>query len=223
VTDVSALIVGLSSPSAVVRGKAREALVARGQPSVTTLIEALSDTTNQVRWEAAKALVCLRAPEAAPPLIIALGDERYGVRWLAGEAPISFGREALEPLLTALTQLFNVFWRAEGAHHVLRHLARDESNKFLVPVIEALEALEPELAVPMAAEAAQVVELALTVPFQLVRRPLSFLPALRILPAFACFGPGSSGHPEIERSVRMSRRDSVCTLPGVVDAATMPG
>jgi hypothetical protein len=31
-------------------------------------------------------------------------------------------------------------------------LAREESNKFLVPVIEALEKLEPEIAVPMAAE-----------------------------------------------------------------------
>jgi HEAT repeat protein len=153
-TVVTALIARLSSPNPVAREKAREALVARGQASVEALITALSDTAHQVRWEAAKALICLRAPEAAPALIVALGDERYGIRWLAGEALISLGRKSVEPLLAALTTPFNVFWRAAGAHHVLRVLAEHESNKFLVPVIEALEDLEPEVAVPMAAVAA---------------------------------------------------------------------
>lgn len=151
---LDALVACFSSRSGIVREKARQALVARGQPSVEVLIKALVDPAHQVRWEAAKALVCLRAPEAAPALIVALGDERYGVRWLAGEALISLGRKALGPLLTALTQPFHVFWRAEGAHHVLRHLAQHESNKFLVPVIEALEDLEPEIAVPLTAQAA---------------------------------------------------------------------
>jgi HEAT repeat protein len=151
--DRAALVARLSSSDAVVREKAREELVVRGRSSVEPLIEALSDKMNQTRWEAAKALVCLRAPEAAPALVTALGDERFGVRWLAAEALISLGWDALEPLLTELTRPA-VFWRAEGAHHVLRHLAALESNEFLQPVVAALEDPELEIAVPFAAETA---------------------------------------------------------------------
>ena len=149
--DVSALVRDLANADAVVRETVRRALVAIGKPAVPALVEALCDPRRQVRWEAAKALDCLRDPAAAPALSVALGDKDHGVRWLAAEALIDLGCDGLEPLLKALFYPGNAFWCREGAHHVIHDLMKKESAGWLLPVLEALNAPDPGVTVPPAA------------------------------------------------------------------------
>ena len=149
--DISLLIKDLADGDAVVRETARRALVANGRPAEPALVEALSDPHRQVRWEAAKALDCLRDPAAAPALSVALGDKDHGVRWLAAEALIDLGWDGLEPLLKALFHPGNAFWCREGAHHVIHELMKKESAGWLLPVLEALNAPDPGVMVPPAA------------------------------------------------------------------------
>jgi HEAT repeat protein len=151
------LIGGLSSENGAVRRKSRESLVTLGQSAVPALIKALGDPNDQVRWEAAKALCCLRAPEAAEPLVNALGDEIAGTRWLAGEALMALGRAALEPLLAALTKPAGTDRIGRGAHRILRELVKTRSCELVRPVLTALEQSEPAVAVPVAAEIALMV------------------------------------------------------------------
>jgi len=149
--DISLLIKDLANPDAVVRETAREALVAIGKPAVPALIDALSNPHRQARWEAAKALDCLRDPAAAPALAAALGDEDHGVAWLAAEAVIDLGCDGLEAVLKALFHPGNAFWCREGAHHVIHELMKKERAGWLLPVLEALDDPDPGLAVPPAA------------------------------------------------------------------------
>jgi HEAT repeat protein len=138
-TAVKALVAALKSQDGAIRITARRALQAIGEPAVPPLIAALTSTNNDVRWEAAKALGYLRAPQAAEALVAALRDGDTGVRWLAAEALGGLGRAGLEPLLTALVHQSDSPLLRSGAHHVLRSLADTVADVPVRPVIAALE------------------------------------------------------------------------------------
>jgi HEAT repeat protein len=142
-------IANLRSRDGVVRHEARERLTFIGKRAVGQLIPLLKDPEDDVRWEAAKALSEIADPRAASELVATLEDHNFGVRWLAAEGLIAIGRDALRPLMEALTKRSDSAWRREGAHHVLHDLAdKDLEVKDLVaPVIAALEGIEPEIGV----------------------------------------------------------------------------
>ncbi len=145
----------LGSKNKATRLKARTALIRGGANSVPALVKLLSDGKQQRRWEAVRALTLIKSPSAAPALVHALEDDDHDVRWAAMKAMIALGRDGLEPLLLALTRNFNSIWFRQGAHHILNVLRKQ--NQLMQPcldVIRALEEVEPEVAVPAAAESA---------------------------------------------------------------------
>jgi len=148
---IPSLVADLADDNPVVREKARVMLVALGKPAVAPLVEALSDVNPQVRWEAAKALGCLNDPAAAPALVLALGDKRFGTRWLAAEGLVALGPAALESLFEALLEPDNTVLLGEGAHHVLHELSKKGLGPWLTQVMTALNGEEPQMAVPLAA------------------------------------------------------------------------
>jgi len=150
--DIPELLAALASPSAVARRKAREALVALGEPAVPSLIQFLSHRKPHVRWEAAKAIGGIADPIAAFALVNALKDRDGDVRWLAAEGLVALGRHALRPLLSALIEWRESDRLCEGAHHVCHVLVRKKGlGPILRPLLAVLEESEPEVAVPLAA------------------------------------------------------------------------
>ena len=141
--SMETLINTLSSHKDKAREGARHTLVAMGKAAVPSLIEALRNKNTLMRWEAAKALGEIGDPETAPVLVKALEDEEFDVRWLAAEGLIKMNIKALKPLLEALEHRGDSVLLREGAHHVFHDLAKGGLRKFLVPVLAALEALEP--------------------------------------------------------------------------------
>ena len=141
--SMETLINTLSSHKDKAREGARHTLVAMGKAAVPSLIEALKNKNTLMRWEAAKALGEIGDPETAPVLVKALEDEEFDVRWLAAEGLIKMNIKALKPLLEALEHRGDSVLLREGAHHVFHDLAKGGLRKFLVPVLAALEALEP--------------------------------------------------------------------------------
>jgi hypothetical protein len=141
----------LASTDGVERVAARERLEEIGRPAVPLLVRSLRSSSEHARWEAAKALGGIADPSAAPPLVRALDDEKAAVRWLAAAALINLGRDALAPLLRGLEGSSDSIWFRDGAHHVLRTLIRDGEADEAIPVVEALEDLEPSVEAPIAA------------------------------------------------------------------------
>lgn len=152
--EVNVLIAKLSSDDPVSRINARQSLEALGKVAVGALIQSLDRPDRQLRWEAAKTLTQIGDAAAASALVQCLGDEDSGVRWVAGDALIELGREALAPLLKSLIQ--DTTNLRDGAYHVVHFLAHrgEEYSDCLLPVADALQTLEPELATPIKAEEA---------------------------------------------------------------------
>ena len=148
---ISSLVEALASADGVERHAAREQLTEIGRPVVPALLGALQSPSDHARWEAAKALGEIPDPSAAPALVRALEDEKAAVRWLAATALINLGRNALVPLLRGLEDHSDSIWFRDGAHHVLRSLIRDGVADEAIPVLEALENLEPCIEAPIAA------------------------------------------------------------------------
>lgn len=108
-----------------------------------------------MRWEACKALVSIKDPTTAVPLVTALNDERSGVRWLAAEALIAIKNEAVAPLLHVLEEHFESLHVRRGAHHVLSALAKQKLlNQDTLAVLDKLSYLESNSAVAWAAQKA---------------------------------------------------------------------
>jgi HEAT repeat protein len=131
----------LASKDGMIRQKARESLVALGKPSVSSLIQALQNSpSDQVRWEAAKALGAIGDTRSIPSLVKALEDSNFDVAWLAAEALSTFKKTAWPPLLRALTKdgSHSVLLR-QGIHHVLVNQKEDGFNDLLATLIKALE------------------------------------------------------------------------------------
>ena len=135
---IRSLVYVLSSRDGLMREFVRRSLVTIGEPTVGMLMEALGDSSKTVRWEAAKALGEIGSPRAAPVLVEALEDGFYDVRWLAAEGLIVLGRQALKPLLEALTRYPESGWLCEGAHHVLRSFSDPQLDDLVEPLVIAL-------------------------------------------------------------------------------------
>jgi HEAT repeat protein len=148
----------LASHNDTIRVKARHALVGMGKAAVPSLIEALKDKNNHIRWEAAKALGEIADPGTTSALVEALEDEDFDIRWLAGEALIKMNIHALRPLLRALETRGSSVFLQEGAHHVFHDLAKGALRKYLAHVLVALEGLEPGKEVPWVARHDMAVE-----------------------------------------------------------------
>jgi HEAT repeat protein len=148
---INPLLDMLASKDGMQRRNARQQLVALGKPAIPHLMNALQSPDERVRWEAAKALGEIRDPLGAPALVQALEDEKSAIRWLAATGLIAIGRASLIPLLEALEARSNSVWVREGAHHVLHTLIRDGGSDDVLPVLEALEDIEPAIEVPVAA------------------------------------------------------------------------
>ena len=152
--NIKSLISDLTSKDGIVRVKARRQLVAYRARSVPYLIKAMSDESDWVRWEAAKALSQIGSPESIQALLEALSDKQFEVRWLAAEGLIRIGRKAIIPLLEALVKHSDSYWLREGIHHVMHDMNKGELRKVLRPVLVALESHEPSLTAPLAARVA---------------------------------------------------------------------
>jgi len=149
---VTELIADFKSEDGLVREHAREEIVNRGSKATSDLVEALSDKAHQVRWEAAKSLTKIRDPKAAPALVDALEDSSFEVQWLAAEALIQLKRDAIVPILQALTKRYESQYLRAGAHHVLHALEREELlDEKTLPVLDELRSLTPSEPYPMAA------------------------------------------------------------------------
>lgn len=152
---IASLIATLNSDDGSTRTHARNSLVKIGTAAVPSLIQILTDPQDRLRWEAAKALSEIGDPMAASALVKALDDDNSGVRWLAAEGLVILGRAGLGPLLEALRQHSDSVRLREGAHHVLRSLAREDLCTSIVkPVLAVLEDIEPAIQLPLAAHAA---------------------------------------------------------------------
>lgn len=147
------LVTRIGDKDGMTRRSARLALQDLGESVVDPLLEALSDMKNHHRrWEAAKALGAIRSPRAAGALVEALMDESTEIRWLAAEALIALGPEAIRPLMVALTRKPDDVWLRHGAHHVLHALERSgELDDASQVVLDVMRSLTPEVAVPLAA------------------------------------------------------------------------
>ena len=131
----------LASKDGVIRQNAREALVALGKPAVSSLIQALLNSTlDQVRWEAAKALGSISDTRSIPSLVKALEDSNHDVAWLAADALIPYQKAAWPSLLEALieSKSDSVELR-KGAHHVLVNQKEEGFNDLLTTLLKALE------------------------------------------------------------------------------------
>jgi HEAT repeat protein len=152
--DIDSLVAALASPDRATRLTARETLVSLGHPAVASLIPLLDDKHDHVRWEAAKSLSEIADPAAAQALVKTLEDEEPGVRWLAAEGLIKIHRASLKPLFQALIERPDSSWLREGAHHVLHSLTKMGLAEGAMPVLAALEGIEPTATLPSAARRA---------------------------------------------------------------------
>ena len=152
--DIDSLVAALASPERVTRQTARETLVAVGHPAVGPLLPLLDDRNDHVRWEAAKSLADIGDPDAAPALVQTLEDREAGVRWLAAEGLIRMRRAGLKSLFQALIERPDSVWLREGAHHVLHSLTKMGLAEGMMPVLAALEGIEPTATLPSAARRA---------------------------------------------------------------------
>jgi HEAT repeat protein len=152
--DVPALVANLGSDDRMVRQNARLALVRIGSPAVKALTAALASGGDKVRWEAAKALLEIRDPAAAPALVVALEDRDSSVRWLAAEGLMAVGRPGVIPLLQALQSRPESTWLRQGAHHILRSFTDPGLRRDVAEVLAVLEDVEPAAQLPSAAHAA---------------------------------------------------------------------
>jgi HEAT repeat protein len=155
----------IRSDDGMIRKKARESLVAIGKPAARSLCKALrSASSDQLRWEAAKALGDIGDKRSIPALVAALGDRDHDVAWLAAEGLAKHGIAAWPPILRALAVAgpdSRIFRR--GAHHVF---ASQELEGF----DDLLNALKKDLESNAARESASVDAFALLARVALDRR-----------------------------------------------------
>lgn len=134
--------------------KARRDLVALGRPAVASLIGALENPDERVRWESAKALGQIGDPSAIPALIKALEDRSADVRWVAAESLIALGQSSLRPILAALISHAESAPLTENAYHILQSNLGDKLDSIILPVLNALRGKQPAAEIPEAARSA---------------------------------------------------------------------
>ena len=129
-------------------------LTAGQLPAMADLLEALESPVRQKREAAVRALGETNLQAAAAALVKAMNDEDFGIAWMAANAMIKFGPIALEPLLEAMVEGNESVWFRQGAHRVIRAMANTRHLPYLMMVLRALESIEPEVSLPIAAHAA---------------------------------------------------------------------
>jgi HEAT repeat protein len=143
--EIERLITELNCNEYIRCQKARRKLVEMGSVVVPRLVQELSNKKYQVRWEVTKALGQIADKSSAEALVKALEEDReFDVRWLAAEALIHIGTDALEPLLSALADHGNKsISLRNGAHHVMHDMQLGDLRKTMLPVMKAVEDSEP--------------------------------------------------------------------------------
>lgn len=129
-------------------------LVQRGSAVVPDLLTGVQNSNPQIQWESARVLAEIRDPSSAPGLVEALKDQNFVVRWVASEALATLQEDGLRPLLDALIKQSDSVWLRRGAHRVLHDLAHGKLASVTKPVLQALEGVQPNLEVPIAASKA---------------------------------------------------------------------
>lgn len=147
------LVDELASKDGVVREQARKALVAsKGNDVVQALIGKLADPRRQVRWEATKALSDIANPVAAAALVQAMHDENTEIAWLAAEGVAGLGEPGLLAVLGGLTSASHSAGYCTAAYHAFKMFCKMGKHcDELLPVMKALEGIEPKLTAPVAA------------------------------------------------------------------------
>ena len=152
---ISNYLIKLEDDDIQVRNTARWQLASIGSEAVPDLINQLKTDKERCRWEAAKILGEICDESAAEVLVEALLDESINVHWVATEALINYGRDAILPVLEGITRHFDSMRFRQGAYHILHVL---ESSQHLDPevqkVLNALRDVEPSVSAPWAAERA---------------------------------------------------------------------
>jgi HEAT repeat protein len=140
-TDLKSMMEMLGNKDGMIRQKARESFVTMGKPAVSSLNNALLNSTeDQVRWEAAKALGDIRDTRSIPSLVKSLEDSNFDVAWLAAEALGRFGKKAWPQLLRALTKDGpNYDSLRERAHHVFANQKENGFNDLLASLVKSLD------------------------------------------------------------------------------------
>lgn len=154
--EIEGLIAKLESNERDVRKQARLELMEAGREATPHLTTALGNHRNSyLRHEAAKTLMGLHDPAAAPALVEALLDESIEVHWAASEALIALGRDAILPVLKGITQHFDSYRFRQGAYHVLHTLKRtSQLDVHSIKVLESLGDIQASASAPWAAEKA---------------------------------------------------------------------
>lgn len=136
---IDTLIAELSSKDGIARQTARAELVKIGAPALESLIRTFETERNTyAHWEAAKAMSAIGGPEAVTPLLHALDDKEFSIRWIAAEGLVAIGSPALEGLLNSIIEEEQAQFFCEGAHHILHDLI----SKQLIDA-ETIEQIEP--------------------------------------------------------------------------------
>jgi HEAT repeat protein len=162
---IDELVANLASKDGFLRIKSRHALIARGEPAIEPLVDAMSSKNEYVRWEATKAIGQIAAKmvsrestrkeyqDAVQKLVEALEDKNFDVRWLAAEGLTSIGEGAVRPILNALVERSDSLILREGAHHVFHDLlAKGILSDKLVQVTMALEDINSPVEIPFMAK-----------------------------------------------------------------------
>jgi len=148
-------LVDLEDDDTQVRNQARRQLAGIGSEAVPDLIHQLKTDKERCRWEAANILGDIRDPSAADALVEALLDDSISVHWVATEALIKYGRDAILPVLEGLTRHFDSMRFRQGAYHILHVFERfHQLDDNVQEVLEALRDIEPSVSAPWAAERA---------------------------------------------------------------------
>jgi len=153
--DLGPLMAKLASEDGGIRKEARGALVALGKPAVSSLAKALKNSgSNQVRWEAAKALGEIGAPRSIPTLVKALEDKDRDVAWLAAEALSALKKKAWPEVLRAIMKAGpHSESLRRGAHHVLAKQKEEGLDDLLAALLKDLEPNAARESAPMTAYA----------------------------------------------------------------------
>ena len=122
-TTIASLSNDLGSKNGIVRQKARNALIQIGLPALESLTVVFETKKNAyAHWEAAKAISTIGGPEAVSPLLHALADDDFSIRWIAAEGLVGVGGIALEFLAKTLVEEEPPPYFYEGAHHIIHDM-----------------------------------------------------------------------------------------------------
>jgi hypothetical protein len=153
-SEIKKLVAELASRNWQERHHARQTLTALGKPAVSALTDALADPRQQMRWDAARILIDMGDPAAAPALALRLEDDDAGIRWLAAQGLAALGCHGIVVALRLLIARSDSVWMREGVHHILHSFVKTRAGRHVAPVLHALNDVEPALGALPAAQAA---------------------------------------------------------------------